>query len=87
MTREDLKLKVINRFEKGDKAILKTRDREGKIVERIKVTIIEFYPSHILVERKGYKESYTYWDFIKMTSEPGEEKRLGRHPRESYKLA
>jgi hypothetical protein len=33
------------------------------------VKIISFYDNHVLTERKGFKESYTYYEFERVTRE------------------
>lgn len=85
MTNEGLRIEVQKRYKQGDTIILKTWDIEGKLKDKIKAIIIEFYPSYVLLEISGFKECYKYWDIIKMTQEPKKSESLGRQVRGSYK--
>lgn len=70
MTAQNLKNEVQSKYNVGQEIILKKRDRFGKVYEKLKVKIKGFYPRLILTEHHGYNECFTYWDFLKMTTDP-----------------
>lgn len=70
MTIADLREEVQRKFSVDQPVILCKWDRDGIVTERTKVKIVAFHPNHVLVEHNGYKECYTYWDVLKMTTEP-----------------
>jgi len=59
--------KIIKRYAVGQVINLRQRDKDGNIIKRFKVKVIEFYRHFILTERRGIKECFTYWDFERLT--------------------
>jgi 3-methyladenine DNA glycosylase Tag len=47
---------------------MRRRSDDGKILKRLKVKILGFYPNFVLTERNGFKECFTYWDFEQLTA-------------------
>ena len=70
MNSTELRSKVIKMYHEGQTIILSTTDDERKVNHKIKVKILKFYPNHVMVERNGFKESFTYWDILHMAAEP-----------------
>jgi hypothetical protein len=65
--------KIQRRYKPGQIIRMCRRDDKGNIIKRYKVKIIDFYPYHVLVERNGFRESYTYWDMEQLTMIKGGE--------------
>ncbi len=86
MNKAELKETVMKKYHEGQKIPIRI-EIEGKRDHNCTTAkIIKFNPSTVLTEHNGYKESFTYWDFINMTT-PKEIKqsklfipeKLGRH--------
>ncbi len=58
---------VKSKFHIGQKVTLKLNDAERYGGDKIVVKIIGFYPDNVLVERKGFKESFRYFEFLNGT--------------------
>lgn len=63
----EIRQKVIKKYKVGQQLsiCLKDNGREERL--KTEITILRFNPSTVLTEHNGYKESFTYWDFLKMT--------------------
>jgi hypothetical protein len=84
MTIADLRRIVTKKFHIGQKVTLSIKDVEKYGGDKITVRILDFNPECVLTERKGIKESFRYWDFLKATLGITEEKTInernaGRH--------
>ena len=82
MTVEDIKKEVKKKFRLGQPVNLRIKDNDNQETNTIKVVILSFDNNSVLVKRNGYKESYRYWDFLRMTSVIKDEQlkdRAGRH--------
>jgi hypothetical protein len=68
MTVEDLRNLVKKKYRIGQKItfMINENDRHGG--KKVTATIIDFYPSSVLLACNGFKESYRYWDFLHLTS-------------------
>jgi hypothetical protein len=68
VTAEELRQEIYSRYCVGQVVNMRKRDvNTDKIIKRFKVTILGFYPYFVLTERNGFKESFTYADFISLT--------------------
>jgi hypothetical protein len=76
MTVEDIKKEVKKKFRLGQPVNLKIKDNDKPETNTIKVVILSFDTNSVLIERNGFKESYRYWDFLRMTSVIKEEKKV-----------
>lgn len=70
----DIRKYIKSKYRLGQQVTLKINDCERYGGDKITVTIVGFYPESILTERKGFKESFRYWDFLKMTTKIKDEK-------------
>lgn len=71
MTTSDIKKDVQKHFNIGQAVTIRLDDDDRATVKSAKVIIKKFYPNHVMVERNGFMESYTYWDF-RMKTRPKE---------------
>lgn len=74
LTALEMRNEVVKKYREGQTVTIwiGTDDRGGS--EPAAVKIIKFNPSSVLVERKGFKESFTYWDWLRMIKGAGKHK-------------
>jgi uncharacterized protein Veg len=68
LTNEEIKNKVINRFNEGQTVKLKINDDERKKQHEIMAVISKFYQNHISVQHNCYLESFTYFEFMRIAA-------------------
>jgi hypothetical protein len=66
----ELREEVQKKFHEGQELILWIIDGERGDPEPVKVKIITFNPDLVLVQRKTWKESFTYFEFLKLSVKP-----------------
>lgn len=74
MTVADIRNDVRKKYSLGQVVAIRIKENEREEAVKHKCIILGFYNSNVLVERNGLKESYRYWDFMRMTSEIKKEK-------------
>jgi hypothetical protein len=65
---------VKSKYHEGQTVTIWINTDERGHSEPAEVKIIKFNPSSVLVERRGFKESYTYWDWIQKANGNREKK-------------
>jgi hypothetical protein len=65
----EIKEEVQKKYHEGQEVILWNDEERGEPVP-YKVKIITFNPNSVLVQRKSWKESYTYFDFMRLSVKP-----------------
>lgn len=77
MTVADYKKQIKDRFIEGQEIFVYLKPEEKKEAVPVKVRIIAFYTNHVLTERRGFKESYTYYEFERVTRQPAKKGESG----------
>lgn len=70
MNTAELREEVQKKFHEGQEVILWIMDGERGDPEPVKVKIITFNPNSVLVQRKSWKESFTYFEFLRLSIKP-----------------
>jgi hypothetical protein len=70
LTISEIREEVQKKYYEGQEVILWILDGERGQPDPVKVKIIAFNPNSVLVQRKCWKESYTYFEFMKSTIKP-----------------
>lgn len=70
MTISEIREAVQKKYQEGQEVTLWILDGERGNPEPVKVKILTFNQNSILVQRKYWKESYTYFEFSKLSVKP-----------------
>ncbi len=70
MTVAEIREVIQKKYHEGQEVIIWIMDGERGNPEPVKIKIITFNPNSILVQRKSWKESFTYFDFMRLSMKP-----------------
>lgn len=70
MTIAEIREEIQKKYHEGQEVILWIMDGERGQPDPVKVKIITFNPNSVLVQRKTWKESFTYFEFLKSSVKP-----------------
>jgi hypothetical protein len=70
LTISEIREEVKRKYHEGQEIILWIQDGERGEPDPVKVKIITFNPNSVLVQRKCFKESYSYIEFMKLSIKP-----------------
>ena len=68
MNKDELKAAVIKKFFEGKTVPIRIAAEGKKGYNSTTAEIIKFNPDTVLTKHNGYLESFTYWEFLQMTS-------------------
>lgn len=70
LTAIEIKNQVVNKYQEGQAITLWLTEGERGEAKPNKVKILKLNPNGVLVERKGNKETYSYWEIKTLLSKP-----------------
>jgi hypothetical protein len=70
LTITELKNEIAGKYSVGQEITLWIREGERSEPSPVKVKILGFYPNHVLIERKGFKEGYSFFDLLRLSVKP-----------------
>jgi hypothetical protein len=68
MNRDEIRKEVIKKFHEEQQVPIRIELEGKRSYNCTTAKIVKFNPSTVLTEHNGYKESFTYWDFSRMTA-------------------
>jgi hypothetical protein len=69
MNRNEIREEVIKKFHEWQQIPIRIEGEGKRKFNCTTAKIVKFNPSTVLTEHDGYKESFTYWDFMRMTTQ------------------
>ncbi len=74
LTVEGIKQQVISKFREGQEITLWLGEGERRELTPAKLKILKFNPNGVLMEQRGIKQTYSYWEVKTLSSKPNKNK-------------
>lgn len=72
----EIKEQIINKYHEGDEITLWLSEGERGEPKPNKLRILKFNPNGVLMERRGIKETYSYWEIKTLSTKPLKNKEI-----------
>jgi hypothetical protein len=76
LTVEGIRQQVISKYHEGQEITLWLNEGERREPKPVKLKILTFNPNGVLMERRGIKHTFSYWEVKTLSSKPTKNKEV-----------